>query len=230
MPIPNETDRPNRTLLRDRVQEQIREAILDGTLQPGERLRDDDLISWLGASRTPVREALTTLAQEGLIEMVPNRYTRIALPTSEQAAHAVRALGVLMGGGSSGSLCPSSPLRSDGLPRRGSRPQSSSCGPAGPARSSTPWTTAIRPGSTSARTCARRRRPPRRTGTLVRVSGRRQRVRTRDELTDAVWADGPAPTSNALDVAIGGLRRKVVAAGGTPAITAVRGLGYRLEP
>lgn len=98
MPIPNETDRPNRTLLRDRVQEQIREAILDGTLQPGERLRDDDLISWLGASRTPVREALTTLAQEGLIEMVPNRYTRIALPTSEQAAHAVRALGVLMGG------------------------------------------------------------------------------------------------------------------------------------
>lgn len=57
-----------------------------------------------------------------------------------------------------------------------------------------------------------------------------QRVRTRDELTDAVWADGPAPASNALDVAVGGLRRKVVASGGAPAITAVRGLGYRLEP
>lgn len=57
-----------------------------------------------------------------------------------------------------------------------------------------------------------------------------QRVRTRDELSDAVWSDGAVPTSNALDVAVGGLRRKVVAAAGIPAITAVRGLGYRLEP
>lgn len=56
------------------------------------------------------------------------------------------------------------------------------------------------------------------------------RVRTRDELVDAVWPDGPAPASNALDVAVGGLRRKVAAAAGAPAITAVRGLGYRLEP
>ena len=32
-----------------------------------------------------------------------------------------------------------------------------------------------------------------------------ERVRTRDELTDAVWPDGPAPASNALDVAVGTL-------------------------
>lgn len=56
------------------------------------------------------------------------------------------------------------------------------------------------------------------------------RVRTREELTEAAWPDGPAPESNALDVAVGSLRKKVIAATGAPAIRAVRGLGYRLEP
>lgn len=56
------------------------------------------------------------------------------------------------------------------------------------------------------------------------------RVRTRDELGEAVWPDGSVPTSNALDVAVSSLRRKLVAATDGPAITAVRGLGYRLEP
>jgi DNA-binding GntR family transcriptional regulator len=98
MPIPTQPDSPRRALVRDRVQEHLRQAILDGTLRPGERLRDDDLTEWLGSSRTPIREALCTLAQEGLIDMVPNRYTRVALPTPERALHAVRALGVLIGG------------------------------------------------------------------------------------------------------------------------------------
>jgi DNA-binding GntR family transcriptional regulator len=56
-------------------------AILDGTLQPGERLRDDELTAWLGTSRAPIREALGHLAEVGLVEMSPNRYTRVATVT-----------------------------------------------------------------------------------------------------------------------------------------------------
>jgi DNA-binding GntR family transcriptional regulator len=67
-----------RTLLRERVLDQIMRAILDGTLRPGARLRDDELIAWLGTSRAPIREALTQLADIGLVEMAPNRFTKVA--------------------------------------------------------------------------------------------------------------------------------------------------------
>jgi DNA-binding GntR family transcriptional regulator len=68
----------SRTLLRERIHGQILRAILDGTLEPGERLRDDELIAWLGTSRAPIREALTQLADLGVVEMSPNRYTKVA--------------------------------------------------------------------------------------------------------------------------------------------------------
>lgn len=71
-----------------------------------------------------------------------------------------------------------------------------------------------------------------RTETIIAelLFGARDRVRTREELVDAVWPEGPTPVSNALEVAVAGLRKKLVAATGEPAIRAVRGLGYRLEP
>lgn len=53
-------------------------AIQDGTLEPGERLNDEQLTAWLGVSRTPVREAIARLESEGLVEMAANRFTRIA--------------------------------------------------------------------------------------------------------------------------------------------------------
>lgn len=98
MPVPPRGNFAPRILLRDQVQERLQQAILDGTLLPGERLRDEDLIAWLNVSRTPIREALGALAKTGLVEMVPNRYTRVALPKRDGAFHAVRALGVLLGG------------------------------------------------------------------------------------------------------------------------------------
>lgn len=72
-------DRISRTLLRERVLGTITTAILDGTLQPGERLRDDELTAWLGTSRAPIREALDQLADIGLVEMAPNRFTKVAV-------------------------------------------------------------------------------------------------------------------------------------------------------
>jgi DNA-binding GntR family transcriptional regulator len=71
------------------------EAIENGTLEAGERLNDDELTSWLGVSRTPVREAIARLESEGFVEMAANRYTRVASrsgPAHAQAAMLLAAL------------------------------------------------------------------------------------------------------------------------------------------
>ncbi|PRB18620.1 GntR family transcriptional regulator [Microbacterium sp. MYb62] len=60
------------------VYRRLREAIVTGELRPGERLRDYELAEDLGTSKTPVRHALDRLAEEGLVEMQRNRFTRVA--------------------------------------------------------------------------------------------------------------------------------------------------------
>jgi DNA-binding GntR family transcriptional regulator len=56
-----------------RVRELLEEAILEGELKPGERLRAEALARRFGTSRTPVREALLQLEGQGLVEVEPNR-------------------------------------------------------------------------------------------------------------------------------------------------------------
>lgn len=53
--------------------QEIRNRLLDGRLQPGEPLREEKLAGFIGVSRTPVREALRRLEQEGLIEYISNQ-------------------------------------------------------------------------------------------------------------------------------------------------------------
>jgi DNA-binding GntR family transcriptional regulator len=77
MPIP-QTPAVDRSLLRDDVYGRLRDAIVDGTFAPGEQLRDSDLASWLGVSRTPVREALLRLGQGGLVVSHPGRSTIVS--------------------------------------------------------------------------------------------------------------------------------------------------------
>jgi len=98
MPIPKSSNATDRQLLRDTVRQTIQDAILDGTLEPGERLHDDQLISWLGVSRTPIREALGDLARAGLVETSANRYTRVAVPDPARVSDTIQTLGVLYGG------------------------------------------------------------------------------------------------------------------------------------
>ena len=64
--------------MRDAAYDALREAIVEGTLEPGEHLHDPELCAWLGLSRTPVRDALARLEDEGLVETAPQRYTRVA--------------------------------------------------------------------------------------------------------------------------------------------------------
>ena len=67
-------------LLSDDVHDALLKVVLDGTLGPGERLVDDELIAWLGVSRTPIRAALERLSDVGVVELAANRYTRVARP------------------------------------------------------------------------------------------------------------------------------------------------------
>lgn len=62
----------NKTLAAQ-VQERIREAILNRTLKPGERIDQNKLADSLNVSLVPVREALKSLEAEGLISIVPRR-------------------------------------------------------------------------------------------------------------------------------------------------------------
>ncbi|WP_315097768.1 GntR family transcriptional regulator [uncultured Cellulomonas sp.] len=78
MPIPADTPAVDRTLLRDDVYRRLRDAIVDGTFAPGEQLKDLELATWLGVSRTPVREALMRLAHGGLVVTLPGRSTTVS--------------------------------------------------------------------------------------------------------------------------------------------------------
>jgi DNA-binding GntR family transcriptional regulator len=62
----------------------LRDLILAGALAAGSKLGEAELATRLDVSRTPVREALSRLAAEGLVELSPNRGARVASWTSEE--------------------------------------------------------------------------------------------------------------------------------------------------
>ncbi|MGH7832613.1 MAG: GntR family transcriptional regulator [Candidatus Binatia bacterium] len=59
--------------LSDRVYHQIKTLILQTEIMPGQKLHHQELSDQLGVSRTPVREALSRLVQEGYVSLLPNR-------------------------------------------------------------------------------------------------------------------------------------------------------------
>lgn len=69
--------------LRDVVFHTLREAILRGELKPGERLMELQLAARLGVSRTPIREAIRMLEQEGLAVTIPRRGAEVARMTEK---------------------------------------------------------------------------------------------------------------------------------------------------
>lgn len=69
--------------LRDVVFKTLRDAILRGKLKPGERLMELKLASELGVSRTPIREAIRMLEQEGLAITIPRKGAEVAKMTEK---------------------------------------------------------------------------------------------------------------------------------------------------
>ncbi|MBV9381992.1 MAG: GntR family transcriptional regulator, partial [Streptosporangiaceae bacterium] len=75
---------PSRTVA---VLDAIKHAILTGELRPGQSLVETDLAGVFGVSKTPVREALKTLAGAGLVTMSPYRGAVVRVVDDEQARH-----------------------------------------------------------------------------------------------------------------------------------------------
>jgi DNA-binding GntR family transcriptional regulator len=86
VPLPAAPSPLEKRLFREDVYAQLREWIVQGVLEPEEKLRDADLAARLGVSRTPVREALRRLEDEGLVQTKQNAWTRVAPVTRELAA------------------------------------------------------------------------------------------------------------------------------------------------
>jgi DNA-binding GntR family transcriptional regulator len=78
-------DRPDR-LLRERVTDTLREAILRGQLEPGRRLTERELGELTGVSRTSLREALRHLQAEGLVEPYEGRGLRVTVLSASSVA------------------------------------------------------------------------------------------------------------------------------------------------
>jgi DNA-binding GntR family transcriptional regulator len=97
MPVPEQRAAVERHLLRDTAYSRLCDAIVEGTLAPGELLHDQELCEWLGLSRTPVRDALSRLEDEGLVETAPQRYTRVTPLRPSDPRHAFPVLAVLHG-------------------------------------------------------------------------------------------------------------------------------------
>ena len=76
-----------RTFVRQEAYLKIRNWILDGTLAPGAQVRDKELAEQLGVSRTPIREALLRLEDEGLVQTKPNRSTLVSTIDFHSAFH-----------------------------------------------------------------------------------------------------------------------------------------------
>jgi DNA-binding GntR family transcriptional regulator len=62
-----------RATLHDEITARLRDMIIEGQIEAGHRINEVHLGKSLGVSRTPLREALKTLASDGLVELVPNR-------------------------------------------------------------------------------------------------------------------------------------------------------------
>jgi DNA-binding GntR family transcriptional regulator len=80
--------------LRRQVLQELRQSIISGRLNPGERLVERELISMMGVSRTVIREALRQLESEGLVAIIPNKGPVVRALTLEEAQdlYAIRAV------------------------------------------------------------------------------------------------------------------------------------------
>ncbi|AVQ97808.1 GntR family transcriptional regulator [Oceanobacillus iheyensis] len=77
MPIPANHAKPVRQTAKENAFTQIQQWIIDGTLQPGEKLNDTELAKALGVSRTPIRESLQMLEMRGFVKMYPGKATQV---------------------------------------------------------------------------------------------------------------------------------------------------------
>jgi len=86
-----------RTALAVEITNRLRQMILEGQLEPGEKVNEKRLTEQFGVSRTPLREALKVLANEGLLDLIPHRGAVITRQSEAELAEVFRVLAALEG-------------------------------------------------------------------------------------------------------------------------------------
>ena len=81
--------------LHSEVADRLRDLIVLGELEPGDRLNERLLTERFGISRTPLREAIKMLASEGLVQLLPNRGAVVTAITRKSALDMFQVMGVL---------------------------------------------------------------------------------------------------------------------------------------
>jgi DNA-binding GntR family transcriptional regulator len=90
----NDADNASR-LLREIAYERLKDALRHADVRPGSPLSEIRLSKLLGVSRTPVREALQQLAQEGLVQIIPGRAVTVAVPSIHEVLNVVHVRSLL---------------------------------------------------------------------------------------------------------------------------------------
>lgn len=83
--------------LREKILETIRDAILKGSMKPGERVSEPDLAERFGISRTPIREAFRQLESEGYLQVIPRKGAVVA-SLSERDVEEFYAIKIILEG------------------------------------------------------------------------------------------------------------------------------------
>ncbi len=91
----NSGNPPKRTTLHEEIAGFLRQMIFDGELEDGIRVPEKALCERFDISRTPLREALKVLANEGLITLLPNRGARVSTLTPEDIDEVFPIMGAL---------------------------------------------------------------------------------------------------------------------------------------
>ncbi len=95
MPVPTNHSTPVRMSAKESAYYQLEQWIIDGTLQPGEKLADNELAQALNLSRTPIREALQLLEMVGFVKMYPGKATTVTEVFKEDIQNLLPPLAVL---------------------------------------------------------------------------------------------------------------------------------------
>lgn len=96
MPVPTTGGVIRRRLQKDAVYERLLAAVLDGTLEPGQRLRDHELEGLFGVSRTPVRTALARLERLRVVTPSASRVVRVAEADPSQVPELAEVLAAML--------------------------------------------------------------------------------------------------------------------------------------
>jgi DNA-binding GntR family transcriptional regulator len=90
-PLEHRLPKIHKNSLKEQVINLVRDAIIEGKFRPGEKIPEQELADQLGVSRTPIREAIQILEQQGLVIILPKNGTFVAEVNPEEVRDSLYA-------------------------------------------------------------------------------------------------------------------------------------------